>query len=423
MAKSFYYFSGYTGSDTTMPFSMVINTIDCYVPAHRHDFIEMSLVISGEGTEIINGVEHIMKPGTFSLLLPWHVHELKGDAKNPLRLYNCVFGMDLISDTCGQDKDLNELIFNSQYEQPFVNFTSDESEHFSSIFDELLKEVDSFEPWGNLMFKIKITELLIRFDRYRKVHDGSLADMLVRDEKDINDVSWKVLQYIHIHYNENISLSSVAERFHFSESHLTNLIKTVTGLCFVDLLHEIRIRNACAVLSAVEDVPINAVSSHVGFSSMKTFHRVFREIKGITPEEYKRNQYKIVRGVKTYSYPSGSGTVWKIIYYIHLHYHEEISIESAAAHLHFSESYISSILKRHINQNFTDILNEIRVLNACTLLSSTDMQICDIAFEVGYESKETFFRNFRKLKKVTPGDYRKKIKLSGNQSLFYFSNK
>ncbi|UUZ86576.1 AraC family ligand binding domain-containing protein [Paenibacillus sp. P26] len=39
------------------------------VPSHRHDFIEFSFVLEGQGKEWINGTEHEMRPGTVVLLL------------------------------------------------------------------------------------------------------------------------------------------------------------------------------------------------------------------------------------------------------------------------------------------------------------------------------------------------------------------
>jgi len=48
-------------------------------------------------------------------------------------------------------------------------------------------------------------------------------------------------------------------------------------------------------------------------------------------------------------------------------------------------------------------------------LLKTDMQITDIAFEVGYNTVKTFNRNFLKYQKMLPTEFRKNLKLQDRE--------
>jgi YesN/AraC family two-component response regulator len=96
----------------------------------------------------------------------------------------------------------------------------------------------------------------------------------------------------------------------------------------------------------------------------------------------------------------------RIIYYIHLHYSEDITLASIAQDFYFNKNYLSELFGKS-GASFTRLLHEIRIYHACSLLLTTDMQINDIGFQVGFNSTETFFRVFKKQRGVSPSEYRK----------------
>ena len=57
------------------------------------------------------------------------------------------------------------------------------------------------------------------------------------------------------------------------------------------------------------------------------------------------------------------------------------------------------------------MLNRHRIRNSYDLLSSTSIQISAVAQAVGFTEVKTFCRVFREMSGVTPGEYRKRIKM------------
>ena len=100
----------------------------------------------------------------------------------------------------------------------------------------------------------------------------------------------------------------------------------------------------------------------------------------------------------------------KVCRYIQEHSGESISVEKAATLVHLSSSAFCKFFKRVTGKTFSDYVNDIRIGNACHLLTESDKTINAIAFESGFESLTYFNRTFLKKKKSTPGMFRKSIR-------------
>ena len=89
---------------------------------------------------------------------------------------------------------------------------------------------------------------------------------------------------------EGLSLKQLAERVGVPEYRLRKLIHEQLGYRnFNALLHDYRIREACRQLSdpALRRTPILTIALSVGYASINTFSRGFREIMGVTPSAWR----------------------------------------------------------------------------------------------------------------------------------------
>ncbi len=91
------------------------------------------------------------------------------------------------------------------------------------------------------------------------------------------------------------------------------------------------------------------------------------------------------------------------------HAHLPITVEQVAQQVYLSKSAFCKFFKRIMNMTFSDYVNDIRVANACQLLSTSDLSIKEIALETGFESLTYFNRVFSKKKKCTPSTFRKAL--------------
>jgi len=96
-----------------------------------------------------------------------------------------------------------------------------------------------------------------------------------------------ILDYIHNHYMEPISLSDVASHFHFNTTYLSTFFSTHNAEGFSEYLNRVRVDKAAELL-AVTDMAISDISVQVGYSDHSYFTKVFKKLKGKSPSHYRK---------------------------------------------------------------------------------------------------------------------------------------
>jgi len=89
---------------------------------------------------------------------------------------------------------------------------------------------------------------------------------------------------------------------------------------------------------------------------------------------------------------------------------KNISLNLLAEKLSIQPKVLSQLINEHLNQNFWGLINNYRMEEACQLLLDPDKKLhsmLDIAYAVGFNSKEAFNRVFKKHIGMTPSQYKK----------------
>lgn len=96
----------------------------------------------------------------------------------------------------------------------------------------------------------------------------------------------------------------------------------------------------------------------------------------------------------------------QIFNYIVKNHHKELQLEEVAAVANMHTSAFCRYFKRSTSKTFTQVLNEIRIGFACKALLNKDLSISEVAYSVGYSHVSYFNRKFKKIKRLTPQEYR-----------------
>lgn len=94
------------------------------------------------------------------------------------------------------------------------------------------------------------------------------------------------LQYMEENYMNKLKLSDVAEKCFVSQWHLSKLLNRYKEQSFSDILNNIRVEKAKAMLKN-PTLRIGDVAEHVGFMDMAHFSRVFKKQVGVSANEYR----------------------------------------------------------------------------------------------------------------------------------------
>lgn len=107
--------------------------------------------------------------------------------------------------------------------------------------------------------------------------------------------------------------------------------------------------------------------------------------------------------------PASSFIVRNALEYIEENYKMKLKLADVAEKTYVSQWHLSKLLNRHTGQNFSEILNNIRIEKAKTLLNDPSLRIGDVAEEVGFLDMAHFSRVFKKQVGISANEYRNTI--------------
>lgn len=96
-----------------------------------------------------------------------------------------------------------------------------------------------------------------------------------------------------------------------------------------------------------------------------------------------------------------------VVNFVLQHYSEDLSLDRIAGLVGMNTSYFSRFFRRSTGNSFIDFVTQIRVGKACELLGTSEQQISQISYAVGYNNIANFNRRFRERKQMTPREYRR----------------
>ncbi len=239
---------------------------------HWHECCETELVLSGGGTQILNGTEYPLRPGDLYLLTPADCHSVH--AAEPTEVVGVMF----------EEKLLSQSIYNQILTRETLGF-----HHIAHLSEKETAAVRGlFEA---LEFNFGRDEA----DVWDETYIGSLLDCilieLLRCCKDSTPFPAKsavseAILYIHAHFTEAVTLTALAELTHLSPNYFSELFRETTGRNFKSYLIELRLRSACRML-ANTDLSVTEVCYSSGFESFSNFMRTFKARFGDSPLHFR----------------------------------------------------------------------------------------------------------------------------------------
>lgn len=97
----------------------------------------------------------------------------------------------------------------------------------------------------------------------------------------------RICNYIQQHYQEEISLETLAHEFFLNKSYISYMIKRELGKNFTDFLSEIRINEAKRLMMD-QRWKIYEIGEMVGYKNPRYFAQIFERLVGVSPSEYRK---------------------------------------------------------------------------------------------------------------------------------------
>jgi len=87
----------------------------------------------------------------------------------------------------------------------------------------------------------------------------------------------------------------------------------------------------------------------------------------------------------------------------------EISLQKLALCLGFSDKQLSQLINQNTGKHFFDYINKHRINDAKELLKNKELTVLEVLYDVGFNSKSSFYTAFKKETNKTPTSYRKSM--------------
>lgn len=257
-----------------------------HFPKHKHNYVEIIYMCSGETVHIINDHDKvILKKGEILFLNQNCYHEImpaqEGDiAVNFIVLpqfFDEAFKM-MDDENILRDFIIGSLTQNSE-NASFLLFQVADVLPVQNLVENMVWSLLNHQPNRRQMNQVTMGLLLLQL--------VNLSDRITYgrgNQYERQDVL-RVLRYIESNYR-TASLQELADTMNQSLYQLSRFVKKNTGHTFKELLLMKRLNQATYLLGTTK-LPVADIIYHVGYDNTSYFHRVFKERYGMTPKEFR----------------------------------------------------------------------------------------------------------------------------------------
>ncbi len=247
---------------------------------HWHSNTEIYICLQGQMKICIEGTMYRLCPDDTVFVASNEAHEIFCDTPDT-RVVLIAFGYALLGSDYSNMQEISIDI-------PFFNLRDSAISH--QILYPLLQirdvlcQVERDSVLADWKFRSSLYAIAGYISEHKQTKPVS-AERLLR-AKQLERMSG-TLQYISEHFREPVTVEQAATMAGYDRSYFCKQFRKTTGMTFHRYLNYYRISVACQLLADAK-LPLCAVAEQSGFPSQKNLSRLFREILGMTPTQYRK---------------------------------------------------------------------------------------------------------------------------------------
>lgn len=242
------------------------------VEEHHHPIYQLLYTLEGTGNISVDGVQHRLEQDHVAFITPYTPHAIVSDKKmTVLVLAFSEVALSHLNNGAFQDKLSSAKI---------ISIDSFTSSDIRQLLRTLLYEQANQTEFQKLAMQIALAQLLLLIIREENKSAASDANMLRAE---------RLKRYIDTHYFEWMDAEDLAARLGMSTRHMNNIFKETYSKTPIQYLTEVRIGLAKKML-AETDKDIASICFEVGFESISTFYRIFKNSTSLSPNKYRKKE-------------------------------------------------------------------------------------------------------------------------------------
>lgn len=239
---------------------------------HWHERYELCQVLKNECGFIVDGQAITASVGDIIAINENVVHQFLINS-NDTHIRVCQLPLKLVLNFKNQVKPLATHI-----KAEDIRAVSGLEERINMLFSIMEQEKAEESTANNPFLQSLAVSVYFLLERHFTQPNGSFSQD--KDRKDF----YKIVGYVNDHFKEEITIELVAKQLFFTRGKITALFKKYAGEGLNDYTNKLRIKRANSLLIGGTSITEAALES--GFQSIRTFNNVYKQIMGITPSEY-----------------------------------------------------------------------------------------------------------------------------------------
>lgn len=357
-----------------------------------HDRVVLYYILSGGAEMEINGSSCRIRRGTLLCLYSHHFYRFK-QVTEPVEVVRIQFHIGLFMYMSWEKHPAHankKLVYDTS---PAVHLTGEDRERVEWLALSICKEQEEKRLEGLNMILYMTLQLHAYHCRYA-------FEAIGREPSPSTGPVWRVIPRVLLATSKTFTIEDAAAGCGCTAAVLNKRVKEACGYTFHQLSVLGKVLNACALLHFPE-LDVEYISHILEFPSVQSFYRVFTRHCCMTPKEYQEHLYK-----------APPEQIWacsmgiRLLQYMHLHFYEPLKPEQVCGEFCIKPYTVRELCKNAFGMGFSQMLGQIRVSYAATLLLATDQSVLGISELCGFESVSTFQRLFRQWMCQTPGEYK-----------------
>ncbi|MBP1969242.1 AraC-like DNA-binding protein [Virgibacillus natechei] len=244
------------------------------VQKHHHQIYQILYVLKDEGKVTLNEKEFDFNQDNVAFITPFSNHSIVANSKMTV--------LTLEFEVNDLDTEFQEEIINNYFDfSQLIELNLFQAGEIRQLLRKMLYEQSLGNPINRLGMKIYLSELLL-------ILANSQEEPKMLDANTLR--AERLRKYIDTHYFEMINTRDISMKLGMSMRHINHIFKEQYNITPIQYLTEVRLELTKKMLLET-DKDIASICFEVGFESLATFYRTFKNYTNLSPNRF-RAQYK-----------------------------------------------------------------------------------------------------------------------------------
>lgn len=277
----------YEDMNPTLLFSCILKRTETEENYHSHDFIEIVIILDGEGCLLIDGESYTARTGDIFILNPGTYHRsIRTDS--PVCTTECY-----VSFTDITFRDCKKGCFPLFQDGRIVHAMSSKlKQHIFQLCRSISVETNSWQPGRDFMLKAYLIQIICLVIRSQQETPAVLQpEGYIFHSPNKQYVVRQITDYMKLHYKEKISLDQIAANMYLSTFYISKIFKSETGDTPINYLIQLRMEKAKELLRDTSKATIQEIADEVGYSDTYHFSKLFKKYCGVSPSRYRSENF------------------------------------------------------------------------------------------------------------------------------------